>query len=159
MCQKLKAATKKGPLLLRGKKKAQFDGAGAWGYMIRSTLIRNNKIRFNTTLKMHEDYIFAYEVAEAAKEICTIPSILYNWNNLREDSLTATWCTQSGFLVKDEFNQFLKNWIDKYPDSDIIDRVKADYTAETSINAKFSWRPMQLLTKYEDYNIINSCLK
>lgn len=151
--------TKKGPLLLRGKKKAQFDGAGAWAYMIRSNLLRNNKIRFNTTLKMHEDYIFAYEVAEAAKEICIIPSILYNWNNLREDSLTAIWCTQSGFLVKDEFDQFLKNWIDGHPDSDIIDRIKADCSSESSINVKFAWRPMQLLTKYKDYNIVHSCLK
>lgn len=65
----------------------ELKPVAAWLHFIKSSIIKNNKIRFNEKLKHNEDMLFVYSFYCHSKKIVVINDIIHN-QVLREDSVS-----------------------------------------------------------------------
>lgn len=65
----------------------ELKPVAAWLHFIKSSVIKNNKIKFNEKLKHNEDMLFVYSFYCHSKKIVVVNDIIHN-HVLREDSVS-----------------------------------------------------------------------
>lgn len=72
---------------------------GCWGYIVRSKIIKEHHIRFNTTLKNFEDFLFSMDLLYINPRVLLIPDVYYIWYHRNTTSLTARHYLNGIFTV------------------------------------------------------------
>lgn len=109
------AGTSKNKIYNNNSVNAYFDGKSVsvivWNKLYRTSLLKDNCIRFNENLKIAEDVGLNMIAFAMAKKIQFIDDRLYNYRLKREGSLTETYGNNmKAFNHKILFEDVLNNW-------------------------------------------------
>ena len=84
-----------------------------WNKIIRSELIKQNKVRFDERFSIFEDAMFSVSVCTCAKTICVNSDIYHSYYIWETGSLRTKW-TDSRFLAIKELYKLEKNYCNKF---------------------------------------------
>lgn len=98
-----------------------------WGEFLKTSIIKDNNLRYPENLKNHEDGVFGLDYLDHANWVCLLPTVLYEWKGQNENSLSAAWHKRSSDLGQEGAGKIIEiyqEWIKKHPNSKMIPVVK-----------------------------------
>lgn len=72
---------------------------GCWSYMLRSKVVKEHHLRFNTSLRNYEDLLFSLDLLYINPYILMVPDFYYIWCHKNESSLTACHYIKGIFTI------------------------------------------------------------
>lgn len=96
----------------------------AWGYLVRSKVIKDNHLRFNEKLHNFEDFTFTRDVLYYNPTILYLPQIYYIWRQQNINSLTSKFYINGQETGPDEYIKCSKEWIKNHPDCTFLEKVQ-----------------------------------
>ena len=86
-------------------------GGLVWGKLFKSSIIKENNIRFNENYKMCEDLLFVTEYICKATSVNKINKSLYIYNKCNENSITANYKSEM-FFYQLEIQKEIKDMVE-----------------------------------------------
>lgn len=104
-------------------------GGLVWGKLLKSSIIKENKIRFDENISMCEDLLFTLEFIKNTKVVSKIDDYLYIHNKYNDESITAKYNKElfnEQVKVQRKLEQFVysNNFNNSYIENLLYERLK-----------------------------------
>lgn len=104
-------------------------GGLVWGKLLKSSIIKENKIRFDENISMCEDLLFTLEFIKNTKVVSKIDDYLYIHNKYNDESITAKYNKElfnEQIKVQRKLEQFVygNNFNNSYIENLLYERLK-----------------------------------
>lgn len=104
-------------------------GGLVWGKLLKSSIIKENKIRFDENISMCEDLLFTLEFIKNTKVVSKIDDYLYIHNKYNDESITAKYNKElfnEQVKVQRKLEQFVysNNYNNSYIENLLYERLK-----------------------------------
>lgn len=115
--------------------KSNLLGSSVWESFVNTKVIKNNNIRFDTSLKLGEDQLFNFELVRCSSRIKRINTILYYYR-ANEFGAISTWKAEDRKKTILAYIEYKKN----YRESELfIDKCNFDYLLQLIITYRIPY--------------------
>ena len=103
-----------------------------WGKLYKNSVIKENNIRFDTSMNIIEDSKFNIDFLQQVENVCFINDIVYNYNCVNEGSLTNKYWPDT-FLYRTNYYKVLEKWFKSVNKENLLLSEKQEIAYDTTL--------------------------